>query len=166
MEGHGLEKFKDAALIATSANRSWSMMSAELRSHQVGEIGRPRPRTPRLPKRSKTQNSPTRSGGAGGVRQQVVATPGTIWLCPAGICEEATRLSGDMLEVLHAYLPPHGFLGLINDGQMNFCAQDLRYQERSIWAVGRPPHAYLANDASTVQSNYWRIRRHLSQRFP
>jgi hypothetical protein len=35
-----------------------------------------------------------------------------------------------MPEVLHVYLPPHSFLGLINDGQTNFRAQDLRYQAK------------------------------------
>jgi AraC family transcriptional regulator len=130
MEGHGLEKFKDAALIATSANRSWSMLSAELRSHQVGEIGAFTPQNAEITQTIRDTNLAYPVRGAGGVRQQVVATPGTIWLCPAGICEEAIRLSGDMPEVLHVYLPPHSFLGLVNDGQTNFRAQDLRYQAK------------------------------------
>ena len=50
--------------------------------------------------------------GSGGVHQQLIAAPGTTWLCPAGIREEATRLSGDMPEVLHVYLPPASFLRL------------------------------------------------------
>jgi hypothetical protein len=39
MKGHGLEKFADARLIATSANRPWLLLSAELLSHPSGEIG-------------------------------------------------------------------------------------------------------------------------------
>src|SRR5580692_9325460 len=130
MEGHGLEKFKDASLIATSANRSWSLISAELRSHQVGEIGAFTPQNAEITQTIRDTNFAYSVRGSGGVRQQVVATPGTIWLCPAGICEEATRLSGDMPEVLHVYLPPHSFLGLINEGHTSFRAQDLRYQAK------------------------------------
>jgi hypothetical protein len=39
LAGHGLEKFTDARLIATSVNRARSLLSAELRSHPVGEFG-------------------------------------------------------------------------------------------------------------------------------
>ena len=35
-----------------------------------------------------------------------------------------------MPEVLHVYLPPHSFLGLISEGRTNFRAQDLRYQSK------------------------------------
>ncbi len=130
MQGHGLEKFSDAALIATSANRSWSLISAELRSHQVGEIGAFTPQNAEITQTIRDTNSAYSVRTSGGVRQQVVARPGTIWLCPAGICEEATRLSGDMPEVLHVYLPPHSFLRLHTEGRTNFRAQDLRYQSK------------------------------------
>ena len=38
MEGHGQEKFRDASLIATSSRRSWTLLSAELRSFCMGEF--------------------------------------------------------------------------------------------------------------------------------
>jgi AraC family transcriptional regulator len=128
MEGHGPEKFKDAPLIATSAPRSWSMLSAELRSHLIGEIGAFMPPNAMITQTIRDTNFAYSVRGSGGVRQHVVAVPGTIWLCPAGICEEATRLSDDMPEVLHVYLPPHSFLGLNSESHTNFRAQDLRYQ--------------------------------------
>jgi AraC family transcriptional regulator len=128
MEGHGLEKFRDADLLATSANRAWSLLSAELRSHQVGEIGAFTPQNAEITQTIRDTGAAYSVRSSGGVRQEVVANPGTIWLCPAGICEEATRLSGDMPEVLHVYLPPHSFLGLVNEGGADFRAQDLRYQ--------------------------------------
>jgi AraC family transcriptional regulator len=130
MDGHGLEKFKDAALLATSASRAWSMLSAELRSHQVGEIGAFTPQNAEITQTIRDTNLAYSTRSSGGVRQQVTATPGTIWLCPAGICEEATRLSGDMPEVLHIYLPPHSFLGALSESHPNFRAQDLRYQSK------------------------------------
>ena len=128
MDGHGLEKYRAETLRATSANRPWSLLSAELRCHKEGEIGAFTPQNAAITQTIRDTNSAYSVRGSGGVRQQVVAIPGTIWLCPAGICEEATRLSGDMPEVLHVYLPPHSFLGLVSENHTDFRAQDLRYQ--------------------------------------
>jgi AraC family transcriptional regulator len=138
MDGHGIEKFKDAGLIATSANRSWSLISAELRSHPAGEIGAFTPQNAEITQTVRDTNRAYSTRSSGGVRQKATATPGRTWLCPAGICEEATRLSGDMPEVLHIYLPPHSFLRLTSENDTDFRAQDLRYQsEVTIPAVTR-----------------------------
>ncbi len=106
------------------------MVSAELRDHKVGEIGAFTPQNAEITQTIRDTNSAYSVRTSGGVRQEVVAIPGTIWLCPAGIREEATRLSGDMPEVLHVYLPPHSFLSLVSENETNFRAQDLRYQSR------------------------------------
>ncbi len=106
-------------------------MSAELRSHPVGEIGAFTPQNAAITQTVGDTNRAYSVRASGGVRQQVVATPGTIWLCPAGIREEATRLSGDMPEVLHVYLPPHSFLGAMAESHPSFRAQDLRYQTQA-----------------------------------
>ncbi|HEY0300834.1 MAG TPA: AraC family transcriptional regulator, partial [Rhizomicrobium sp.] len=68
------------------------------------------------------------SRASGGVRQDVRALPGTTWLCPAGIREEATRLSDDIPEVLHVYIPQHSFLLRNRDEGLAFAAHDLRYE--------------------------------------
>ena len=128
MQGHGVEKLGDARLITSSANRAWSLLSAELRSHPAGEIGAFTPQNALITQTIRDTNFAFSIRGSGGVRQKVVATPGTIWLCPAGIREEVTQLSGDMPEVLHVYLPPHSFLGAISESHASFRAQDLRYQ--------------------------------------
>jgi AraC family transcriptional regulator len=44
-----------------------------------------------------------RSGG--GVRQNTSVRPGTIWLCPIGVSEDAVRITGPLPEILHVYLP-------------------------------------------------------------
>jgi AraC family transcriptional regulator len=129
VEGHGSEKYKDASLIATSANRSWSLLSAEVRSHRAGEIDAFIPQNAFITQTIRNTRSNVSIRASGGVRQEVVAvTPGTIWLCPAGIREEATCLVEDFPEVLHVYLPPHSFLRHISEGSLNFGARDLRYQ--------------------------------------
>jgi AraC family transcriptional regulator len=130
MQGHGEEKFKDAGLLATSANRPWSTMSAELRSHGAGEIGAFVPQNAEITMIVRSKTPAVSSRSSGGVKQIVPARPNTTWLCPAGICEEATRLSDDIPEVLHVYLPQHAFIGMREKGGLDFQAQDLRYQAR------------------------------------
>ena len=128
MEGHGIEKFKDTGLIATSATRSWTLLSAEIRSHQAGAIGAFTPQNAEITQVIHCNVSAISDRASGGVRQEVAAHSGTMWLCPAGIREEATRLSVDFPEVLHVYLPQHIFLRTADEGTGNFGAQDLRYQ--------------------------------------
>ena len=129
MEGHGIEKFRDASLIATSANRTWSLVSAEIRSHQAGEIGAFTPQNAEITQTLRNTRSNVSIRASGGVRQEVAAvTPGTTWLCPAGIREEATQLIDDFPEVLHIYLPPHSFVRPNREGSVSFSARDLRYE--------------------------------------
>jgi AraC family transcriptional regulator len=128
MEGHGLEKYKDSRLIATSTNRPWSLLSAEIRSHKAGEIRAFVPQNAAITQTVRDTNRAYSVRSSGGVSQKVTAIPGTVWLCPAGICEEATRLSDDMPAVLHVYLPRHSFLSAASDRHPDFRAQDLRYQ--------------------------------------
>jgi AraC family transcriptional regulator len=130
MQGHGEEKFIDAGLIATSASRPWTSVSAELRSHTAGEIGAFVPQNAEITMIVRGPNPAVSSRASGGVKQVVAAHPWTTWLCPAGICEEATNLSDDIPEVLHVYLPRHAFLSLEKSQGFDFMAQDLRYQAK------------------------------------
>lgn len=127
MEGHGLEKFKDASLIATSSRRSWTMLSAEIRSFSAGEFDAFTPPNAEITQVIADTGQATSTRSSGGVTQEVVAVPGTTWLCPAGIREEATRISDDFPEVLHVYMPQHSFVQLNNEG-INCSAQNLRYE--------------------------------------
>ncbi|MFN7127669.1 MAG: helix-turn-helix domain-containing protein [Brevundimonas sp.] len=127
MDGHGIAKFRDASLLATSVDRPWSLIAAEIRSHGAGDIGAFTPQNAEITQILRDENAAVSTRASGGVRQEVAATPGTTWLCPAGIREEATRLSADIPRVLHVYIPQHSFLsGEVAD--LGFRAQDLRYQ--------------------------------------
>jgi AraC family transcriptional regulator len=130
VEGHGLEKFKDASLIATSAPRSWTLLSAEIRSFTIGEFPAFTPPNAEITQVIADTGLATSTRSSGGVTQEVVATPGTTWLCPAGIREEATRLSDHFPEVLHVYMPQHSFVQVNNEGIVNCSAQNLRYECR------------------------------------
>ncbi|MBP2302403.1 helix-turn-helix domain-containing protein [Azospirillum picis] len=130
MQGHGAEKFKDASLIATSAQRPWSALSAELRSHNAGEISAFVPQNAEITMIVQGPKPAISSRASGGVKQIVPALPQTTWLCPAGICEEATRLSDDIPEVLHVYIPQHTFFRMRDFDGFSFRANDLRYQAK------------------------------------
>ena len=127
MDGHGIAKFRDASLLATSADRPWTLISAEIRSHGAGEIGAFTPQNAEITQILRDEHDAVSTRASGGVRQEVAAAPGTTWLCPAGIREEATRLSAAIPRVLHVYIPQHSFLaGEVKT--LDFRAQDLRYQ--------------------------------------
>lgn len=128
MRGHGQEKFRDASLIATSSQRSWTAISAELRAHTAGEIPSFTPQNAEITMIVGAAPGAVISRASGGLRQVTEAHAHTTWLCPAGILEEATRLSGNIPEVLHLYLPHVSFLRLSDEEGLNFGAQDLRYQ--------------------------------------
>lgn len=127
MDGHGVAKFCDAALLATSADRPWSLIAAEIRSHDAGEINPFTPQNAEITQILRDDEPAVSRRASGGVLQEVAARPSTTWLCPAGIREEATRLSAGIPRVMHVYIPPHSFLeGEV--GALGFRAQDLRYQ--------------------------------------
>jgi AraC family transcriptional regulator len=82
-EGHGLERFTDARLMATSVNRAWSPLSAVLRSHPVGEFGVFTPQNAEITQIVRNTNRAYSIRPSDGVRQEVFAIPGTIRLqCP------------------------------------------------------------------------------------
>jgi AraC family transcriptional regulator len=128
LEGHGLEKFKDANLLATSARRSWTLLSAEIRSFQAGEFDAFTPPNAEITQVIADTGNAYSIRSSGGVTQKAIAVPGTTWLCPAGILEEATTLSGDFPEVLHVYIPQHTFLHLNAEGSIDCAAGNLRYE--------------------------------------
>lgn len=127
MEGHGIAKFRDASLLATSSDRPWTLLAAEIRSHGAGEIGAFTPQNAEITQILREDRIATSVRASGGVRQEVAARLGTTWLCPSGIREEATRLTDDIPRVLHVYIPRHSFL-IGEVATLGFRAQDLRYQ--------------------------------------
>lgn len=128
MEGHGIEKFKDANLLATSAQRSWTLLSAEIRRFASGGFDAFTPPNAEITQVIADTGGALSTRSSGGVTQEVVAVPGTTWLCPAGIREEATRLSDDFPEVLHIYMPQHSFVRVSNEGLVSCSPQNLRYE--------------------------------------
>lgn len=147
-------KYPVSRLLASSADRGWSNIAVELRSHAPGRI------------RSSSQNdvevvialdgSPdchVIRTGAGG-RQDTCSMTGTIWLVPIGIGEEEIVITAPMPKTLHLYLPVRQF-SLLAD-EYNFVrspAYSLPYigglTDELIVQIGRSVLSELTNETAT-----------------
>jgi AraC family transcriptional regulator len=107
--GLGVEKYGPSGLLASSADRGWSGLSAELRSHRDGVVAwtNARPDTEICVDVRGSGSVVTRRGG--GIVDRTVSERGTAWLCPAGLQEDCIDVSDPVPEVLHIYLPPSRF---------------------------------------------------------
>jgi AraC family transcriptional regulator len=106
---YGVEKYGPAGLLASSADRGWAGLSAELRSHSDGVITwkNTQPDTEICVGVRGSGAVVTRRGG--GIIDRTVAERGTIWLSPAGLQEDFIDISDRVPGILHIYLPPNRF---------------------------------------------------------
>ena len=109
MFGYGVDKYGPSGLLASSADRGWSGLSAELRSHTGGVIAwkNTQPDTEICVDVRGNGSVVTRRGG--GVIDRTVAKRGTIWLSPAGLQEDFIDISDPVPGILHIFLPPNRF---------------------------------------------------------
>lgn len=127
---YAVEKYGTSGLLASSADRGWSGLSAELRSHSDGVIAwtSPQHETEICVDIRGSRSVITRRGGA--VSDSTVARRGTIWLSPAGAQQGVIDISDPLPEILHLYLSPHRFsrtvLGIDLDPSL---VASLGYQE-------------------------------------
>ena len=105
----GVEKYGTAGLLLSSADRGWSGLHAELRSHGEGvvEWKRTHPDTEVCVDVCGNGSIVARQGrdGVG----QTVSCRGTIWVSPGGGPEGSLALSDPVPGILHVYLPPCHF---------------------------------------------------------
>jgi len=106
---YAVEKYGTSDLLASSADRGWSGLSAELRRHSDGVIAWTSPQhdTEVCVDIRGSRSVITRRGGA--VSDRTVARRGTIWLSPAGAQQAVIDISDPLPEILHLYLSPHRF---------------------------------------------------------
>jgi AraC family transcriptional regulator len=102
---YGVDKYSSTGLLVSSADRGWSGLSAELRSHSGGIVARKstQPHTEIAFDMHGNKSVVTRQ--AGSTFERTVAERGTIWLCPAGLQEDFVDLSDAVPRILHIYLP-------------------------------------------------------------
>lgn len=109
ISAYGAEKYGPDGLLASSADRGWTGLSAELRSHEDGVIAwkNTRPDTEICVDIHGNGSVITRRGR--GIFDQTVAERGTAWLSPGGLLEDFIGISDPLPGILHIYLPPSQF---------------------------------------------------------
>ncbi|MCA1455611.1 helix-turn-helix transcriptional regulator [Bradyrhizobium sp. BRP22] len=105
---HGLESYGACGLLASSADRGWSDITAELRSHS-GTIAwkSPQPDTEICVDVRGSGSVVTRERY--GITDRSVSERGTIWLSPPVVEQGLIDLSDPLPGMLHIYLPPSRF---------------------------------------------------------
>lgn len=105
---YGAGKYGPTGLLASSADRGWSGLSAELRSHRgVIPWKNMQPGIEICVDVHGSGSVITREGG--GIIDRTVTERGTIWLSPAGLPEGVLEISDPLPGILHIYLPPTHF---------------------------------------------------------
>jgi AraC family transcriptional regulator len=106
--GRGDESYGPFGLLASSADRGWSGLTAELRSHSGPMVWKsPRPEIEVCI--DVHGNSCVVTRQRDGIIDRTVAERGTIWLSPPDVEECLIDLSEPVPAILHLYLPPNLF---------------------------------------------------------
>jgi AraC family transcriptional regulator len=125
----GVEKYGSAGLLASSANRGWTGLSAELRCHSEGSIAWTNRHldVEMCVDAHGSRAAITRRGG--GIVDRAMARRGTIWLTPPGLDGDVVDISSPLPEILHVFLAPDCFsptaLGIAIDPML---IRSLRYE--------------------------------------
>ncbi len=113
MFDHGRWKLSSSNLLGSSKERNWSGIGAERRRHSAGEI-------PEVINNNNTVVGVAMAGNrnaityrrGNGIRQAMPSPTETIWLCPQGAAEDSIRITDEIPEMLHIYIPSTQFSAL------------------------------------------------------
>jgi len=123
---HPLQSRYDVGgVLLSSAGRGWRGISAELRSHGVGEIPGYKPSLTEIGVLIRGDGVVTRH--AHGIRQRIVARPGTIGIVPVGVHEDFAHVSQFIEEIVHIYLSPDPFIDVAKHMAPDFRPGGIRY---------------------------------------
>jgi AraC family transcriptional regulator len=104
----GRQKYPRSRLLLSSADRDWTDLSVELRSHPAGRIVSIEQQNVEVViALATTDGSVTRTGA--GKREEARPNAGTVWLVPTGVGPEEIVLSTPMPQTLHLFLPIEQF---------------------------------------------------------
>jgi AraC family transcriptional regulator len=101
----GWEKYGSTGLLLSSADRAWSGLSAELRTHDKGVIAWKGPQSDIEICVDVRGSGSLVTRRAAGIEDRTFANRGKIWLSPPGWQEGSVEIDGDLLGILHIYLP-------------------------------------------------------------
>jgi AraC family transcriptional regulator len=150
---HGARKYPTAELLASSADRGWSTIAAELRSHRAST-------TPAVvPQHTEiciviagNEDGLVRRSGAG-LTQRAVPRTGAISLSPIDVGDNEVSISAPIPQVLHLYLPSSLFDRLRGDFNLPAApGRSIRYlmgiRDELIGQVGRSILSELTSETS------------------
>jgi AraC family transcriptional regulator len=120
--------YGSAGLLASSADRDWSGLAAELRSHSgVVALRNPSPDIRICVDVHGGASVVTRQRD--GIKDRTVSERGTIWLCPALGPDVMIEMSDRLPAILHIFLPPSQFSPRsLGEGSEPSAVESLRYQ--------------------------------------
>lgn len=150
----GRQKYPVSRLLASSADRGWSTISVELRSHAPGTIRSSiQPNVEVVIALEGSSGYDVVRSGAGS-SGKTCSTTGSVWLVPIGIGEEEITVTAPLPKALHLFLPAHQF-SLLAD-QYNFVrspAYSLPYiggfSDELIVQIGRSIFSELMDETAT-----------------
>jgi AraC family transcriptional regulator len=122
---HLSSRYEVGGVLLSSAGRGWRGISAELRSHAVGEIPGYEPSLTEIGVQIRGDTVVTRRGG--GVEQRIVGRPGTIGLVPVGVREDFAHVGKFVDEILHIYLSLESFAAVTKEMSRDFGPAAVRY---------------------------------------
>jgi AraC family transcriptional regulator len=118
-------RYEAGGVHLSSAGRGWRGISAELRSHGVGEIPGYEPSLTEIAVQFRGDGVVTRH--AHGIRQRILARPGTIGIVPVGVREDFAHVAGFIEEIVHIYLSLECFAALTEHLSREFGPGTVRY---------------------------------------
>jgi AraC family transcriptional regulator len=122
---HLSSRYETSGVLLSSAGRGWRGISAELRSHAVGEIPGYEPSLTEIGVLIRGDTVVTRQGG--GVQQRIVGRPGTIGLVPVGVREDFAHVAKFVDEILHIYISLDSFAAVTKEMSRDFGPAAVRY---------------------------------------
>jgi AraC family transcriptional regulator len=118
-------RYEAGGVLLSSTGRGWRGISVELRSHGVGEIPGYEPSLTEIAVQFRGDSVVTRH--AHGIRQRIVARPGTTGIVPVGVREDFAHVSKFIDEIVHIYLSLDSFTALTKHMSRDFVPGAVRY---------------------------------------
>jgi AraC family transcriptional regulator len=115
LQTHGQRKYPKSALLASSAGRGWSAISAELRAHAVSEAPGFTAQETEISIVVRGHDNGLVTCKVAGRRHPIRPITGTIWLSPIDVSADEIRIAAPELEVIHIYIPARQFALLADD---------------------------------------------------
>ncbi len=109
LQPDGPRKYPKSELLASSADRAWATISAEVRSHPAGRIASVIQRNVEIVIAICGTGNGSVVRSAAGNEQQARSSSGTVWLAPIGCGDEEITITAPIPKALHLYLPAQQF---------------------------------------------------------